>query len=43
VGQAGLARRGDGPPGLAGLLAKQPVALGRRKQALMNLAFVEGA
>ena len=43
MGQADLAARGQGPLGLAGLLAKQPAALSGRQEPLVDLAVVEGA
>jgi len=43
MGQADLAARGQGAAGLAGLLPKQPTALGGRQEPLVDFALVEGA
>jgi hypothetical protein len=43
VGQADVAAGGQGAVGLAGLVGQQPAAFGGLKQALVDLAVVEGA
>src|SRR4029450_11725794 len=43
MAQADLAAGGQGAAGLAGLLGKQPTAVRRRQEPLVDLALVEGA